>query len=176
MYVSALDDAGAPVADLGPSDFVVREDNVAREVLRVAPADEPMQIAILVDNSQAARNVHPRHARGAAAVRRRARRPTRRGAKNEIAIIALGERPTILAELHLRPRRSCTKGIDRIFAQPGSGTYLLDGIIEVCQGFKKRDAPRPVIVAITTEGPELSNRQLRSRARRRCATPAPRST
>ena len=39
MYVSVLDDAGAPVPDLGPADFIVREDNVAREVLKVAPAD-----------------------------------------------------------------------------------------------------------------------------------------
>ena len=56
MYVSALDEAGAPVADLGPSDFLVREDKAPREVLRVAAADEPMQMAVLVDNSQAARN------------------------------------------------------------------------------------------------------------------------
>ena len=56
MYVSVLDEAGAPVADLGPSDFTVREDKAGREVLRVAPADDPMQLAVLVDNSQAARN------------------------------------------------------------------------------------------------------------------------
>src|SRR5213078_4121175 len=56
MYVSALTDAGAPAADLGPSDFVVREDNVAREVLKVEPAVDPMEIAVLVDTSQAARN------------------------------------------------------------------------------------------------------------------------
>src|SRR5581483_5752522 len=56
MYVSVVNEAGAPVPGLGPSDFVVREDNVAREVLRVAPAEDPMQIEILVENSQAARN------------------------------------------------------------------------------------------------------------------------
>src|SRR5258707_15837072 len=56
MYVSVLNDAGAPVPDLGPADFVIREDNVAREVLRVAPATEPMQVALLLDNSVAARN------------------------------------------------------------------------------------------------------------------------
>src|SRR5438046_1424668 len=56
MYVSVVDQAGAPVAGLGPSDFMVREDNAAREVLRVAPADEPMQVAVLVDTSQTARD------------------------------------------------------------------------------------------------------------------------
>ena len=51
MYVSVLNDAGAPVADLGPADFVIREDNAAREVLKVVPAEEPMQIAVLVGHA-----------------------------------------------------------------------------------------------------------------------------
>ena len=53
IYASALDQSGAPVPNLGPTDFVVREDKVAREILAVAPAVDPMQIALLVDNSQA---------------------------------------------------------------------------------------------------------------------------
>ena len=48
-----------------------------------------------------------------------------------------------------------------MFAASGSGAYLLDGIIEVSQGITKRSAPRPVIVAIVTEGPELSDRHFR---------------
>ena len=54
MYVSVVDQAGNPVPDLGPSDFVIREDKVAREVLKVEPATDPMHVALLVDNSQAA--------------------------------------------------------------------------------------------------------------------------
>src|SRR5580765_1048161 len=38
MYVTVVNAAGAPVPDLGPPDFVIREDNVSREILRVAPA------------------------------------------------------------------------------------------------------------------------------------------
>ncbi|HEX7139870.1 MAG TPA: hypothetical protein VF219_18605, partial [Vicinamibacterales bacterium] len=56
LYVSVLDQNAAPVPDLGPADFVVKEDNVTREVLRVVPATDPMQIAVLVDTSQAARD------------------------------------------------------------------------------------------------------------------------
>ncbi|HZP48015.1 MAG TPA: hypothetical protein VFB07_05760, partial [Vicinamibacterales bacterium] len=50
------------------------------------------------------------------------------------------------------------KGLGRIFATPGSGPYLLDAIDEVLTGFKKREAARPVIVAIAMEGRELSYR------------------
>src|SRR4051794_3706051 len=54
MYVNVVDQAGAPVPNLGPADFIVREDNRSREVLRVVPATDAMQIAILIDNSTAA--------------------------------------------------------------------------------------------------------------------------
>ena len=155
LYVSVLNEAGASVPDLGPTDFIVREDNVAREVLRVEPATESMQIAILVDNSSAANEYvsHIRQALPAFVATMVSVTP-----KNELAIIALGERPTILAE-YATILPALQKGIDRIWSLRGTGAYLLDGIIEVCQGLKKREARRPVIIAITAEGPEFSNRQ-----------------
>lgn len=157
MYVTVLNDQGAPVPDLGPSDFIVREDGVAREVLRVAPATEPMQIAVLVDNSAAARSDIADIRRGLHDfVNVIMAQPDLTG-KNQMAITTLADRPTIVtdyttnaAELH--------KGVDRIFSQPGSGTLLLDGIIQICKGFRAREASRPVIVAITTEGVEFSDR------------------
>jgi hypothetical protein len=155
MYVSALDDAGAPVPGLGPADFVVREDNMAREILKVEPAAASMQIAVIVDTSQAARNDISQM---------RTSLPgfvaTLTGAepKNEVALIAIGERPTVFTN-YTFSTIELQKGIDRIWAAQGSGAYFLDGMIEVCQGFKKRAATRPVIVAILGEGPEFSNRQ-----------------
>jgi hypothetical protein len=155
MYVSVLNDAGAPVENLGPTDFIIREDNAAREVLSVRPATEPMQIAILVDTSQAARD-EIQHIRTAL--------PPFVGAltsgdvKNEVAIIAIGERPTVFTD-YTTNRATLQKGIDRIWSMQGAGTYLLDGLVETAQGFKKREASRPVVVSITTEGAELGNWQ-----------------
>src|SRR5215468_5321898 len=57
LYVTVVDANGAPVPDVGPSDLLVKEDNLTREVLRVTPATDPMSVAVLVDTSQAARNV-----------------------------------------------------------------------------------------------------------------------
>ena len=158
LYVSVLDQAGAPVPNLGPADFVVREDNAAREVLKVDSANEPMHVAVIIDNSQAARDEIP-HIRQALPAFIAALTGSAAGdVKNEVAIIAIGERPTIFAP-STTSRTSLQKGVDRLWPLQGSGAYLLDGIIEVCEGFKKREARRPVIVAISTEGPELSNRQ-----------------
>jgi len=112
---------------------------------------------VLVDNSAASRD-NISHMRQALPVFVAALTDGPAGQKNEVSIIAIGERPTVLADYSTN-RAALQKGIDRIWSLRDSGAYLLDGIIEVCQGFKKRGAQRPVIVAILSEGPELSNRQ-----------------
>jgi hypothetical protein len=157
IYASALDQSGAPVSNLGTTDFVVREDKVAREILSVAPATDPMQVALLLDNSQAGeqytrdyREALPAFIRGLAA--------DETGTKHQIGIITVAERPTINTD-YTFDMPLAIKGAERIFAVPGSGAYLLDGIIETSQGITKKNFMRPVIVAITTEGPELSDRQ-----------------
>jgi hypothetical protein len=157
LYVSVVDQNGAPVAGLGPSDVVVREDNVAREVLRVTPASDPMQIALLVDTSLAA-NPHISDIRQALPPFVTALiTPTATDRRNQIAVIGLGERPTILSEYSSDPVQ-IRQGIDRIWAMPGSGMYLLDALVETAQGFTRREAARPVIIAIATSGVEYSNR------------------
>jgi len=157
LYVSVVDASGAPVRDLTTTDVIVKEDNVTREVLRVTPAIEPMQIAVLVDTSQAARDAiqHFRQALPSFVTALTAANDA--GRKNEVAIIGIGERPTILAEYSTNPR-DLQKGIDRLWSLQSSGMYLLDAVLEAVQGFKIREATRPVIVAIATEGPDFSNR------------------
>ena len=154
IYASVLDKEGAPVLNLGPADFVVREDNRTREILSVEPATAPMQVALLVDNS----------ARSGASIRdiREATNEFIKGMtsspiRNEVAVVAVAERPTMMVD-YTADQPKLLAGAGRLFTQSGSGAYLLDGLFETSQGFKKREASRPVIVAISTNGPELSNR------------------
>jgi VWFA-related protein len=157
LYVSVVDDQGAPVPDLGPADFIVREDNASREVLRVGPADEPMQIAVLVDTSQTARDDISHIRQALPPFVTALTNPNESGAKNDVAIVAFGERPTIFTD-YTTNVAELQKGINRIWSQPESGAYLVDAIYEVTQGIKKRESRRPVIVAIVAEGRELSYR------------------
>src|SRR3989442_10583604 len=153
IYTSVLDKDGNPVAGLTPADFVVREDNIAREVLRVEPATAPMQIALLVDNSQrSSSNIRDIREAASDFIKSVTGTPM----KNEVAVIAVAERATILVD-YTTDQAKLLKNAT-IFTQPGSGTYMLDGLLETSKGFKKREAARPVIVAIATNGPELSNR------------------
>jgi hypothetical protein len=156
MYVSVVDEAGMPVPDLGPADFIVREDNLSREVLRVAPADDPMQIAILVDNSAAARDDVINVRRALPGFIDALLAPSDTGRKNQITIIGIGERPTVLSD-YTADRAQLGKAIDLVWQQGMAANYLLDATVEVTRGFEKRDASRPVIVALTTDGPEYSS-------------------
>jgi hypothetical protein len=152
IYTSLVDKKGAPVTTVTPADLVVREDGVAREILSVAPATDPMRVALLVDNSQAAtRSIQfLRDALNPFATRLTA-------AGHSVAFITLGDRPTLQVDATTDIARLKNRGINRLFAQPGSGMYLLEALIESSKGFIKNETPRPVIVAVITEGKEFSN-------------------
>jgi VWFA-related protein len=150
IYVSVVDGKGAAVTGLAAKDFTVREDGVAREVLRAVPATAPLDIVLLVDDSQAATTAIPYLRDGLT------RFVERLQGKASIGLVTIGERPTSVTE-RTSDTAAIKKGISRIFARPGSGAYLLEGIVETSRGFQKRDTERPVIVAIATEGVEFSN-------------------
>ena len=116
-----------------------------------------MQVAVLVDNSAASRDNILAYPAGAAGLRRRAHRrprsarrtrsrssPSASGRRSSpttppIAPPAEGHRPHLVAARHRRvsPRRDHRS----------------------LPGVQEREAGRPVIVALTAEGPEFSNRQ-----------------
>lgn len=151
VYASVLDKDDAPVAGLSAGDFIVREDDTAREVLRVLPATEPMQIAVLVDTSQAIEE-HMLDVRSALRAFFK-----QMGGKHDIALIGFGERPTVLSD-YTRDAARLEKAIGSVFARSGSGTYILDAIVETSNGFRRRKATRPHIIVYAARGPEFSER------------------
>lgn len=151
VYASVLDREGAPVASLSARDFVVLEDGAPREVLSATRADEPMQIAVLVDTSQAA-------TRYVQDVRNAVRAFVRELAgQNEIALIEFGDRPTVITNYTLDLER-LERGVGRLFARRGSGAYSLDALVDASKDLQRREGKRHVIVLISTEGPEFSER------------------
>jgi len=157
VYVSVLDRDNKPVANLGPADFVVREDNVAREVLSATPATEPLTIAVTVDDSQSATHAIQFFRDGLTNFVKKL------DGKGEIALSTVGDRPTPLVE-YTTSTAQLQKGIGRLFSRPGSGAYLLEALVELSKGLEKRTvpegeaSPRRAIVVLTMEsGPEFSN-------------------
>jgi len=154
LYVSAVNDKGEPVDGLGPDAFLIREDGVRREVLRVSRAIEPIDIALLVDNSAAAEEEITFMRDGVS------RFDALMAPNNQIALIALADRPTIFVDYTNDPKRLAA-GVGRLFSMPMSGATLLDALVETAKGLEKRETPRAVIVPIITDGPEFTNRYYR---------------
>ena len=152
MYVNAWDkNTRAPITGLGVDAFSVREDGRAREVLRVTPASSPMPIAILVDNSQAARDHIADIRKGLTSFVKAM------NGVGPIAIIGVADRPTILRDYTTDPKL-LLDGVNKVFAMPDSGATLLDAIVETSKGLQRREDDRVAIVILTTENIEFSDR------------------
>jgi VWFA-related protein len=149
LYVSAVDAKGEPVEGLGPDAFIVQEDGRRREVLRVSKAIDPIDIALLVDNSAAAQESANDMRRALSGF------VTKMAPANQIAVITLADRPTIATDYTNDPKK--LSDAVKIFPMPGSGMTLLDGLIETSKGISKRESPRAIIVAVVTDGTEFTN-------------------
>ncbi len=151
IYASVLNKQGLPVTNLRASDFVVREEGVEREVSRVSPASEPIRIAVLADTSRAMEPYIND-------MRRALRTFFQEMQGNaDIALFEFGERPARLVD-YTRDPALLEAGIGRLFARPASGAYVLDAIIEASRDLRTHESARPVIVVISGQGAEFSER------------------
>ena len=166
LFVSALDKDGKPVEGLGPDAFVVREDGNRREILRVSRATEPIDVALLVDNSTAAERdiTYMREALSSFVARM--------APKGQVAVITLADRPTIRVD-YTNDAPRLTKSVGSLFSLPSAGMTLLDALSEVSKGLGRRETPRAVIVAVFTDGPEFTNLYHRDVAKALVSAKAP---
>ncbi len=151
VYASVLDRAGHPVTNVAPKDLIVRENNVDRDVLQVSRAIELLDIAVLVDTSQDAEAFIHDFRRGLLDFFRAL------SDRHEVALISFGQRPKSVVD-YTRDSRTLAAGVARIYAQRGSGAYLMDGIIETSRSLRTRERPRREVIVITSERGELSDR------------------
>ena len=152
MFVSAVDQKGEPVEGLGPRDFIIREDGAEREVLRVSRATEPIDIAILVDDSAASEGVIPRVREGLKSF------ITAMSRGNQIAIVGLADRPTILAN-YTSNTKLLQDAIGLLWPRTRAGSTFMDALYEVSRGLEKRETPRAVIIPVVTDGGDFAYRQ-----------------
>src|SRR4029077_2254585 len=147
---SVVDGKGAPVTNVTAKDLIIREDGQAREILNIARDEDPLQIALLVDNSVSMRDKLT-DLRKAVSTFISSLRPG-----VQAALLTLAERPTIVVN-YTTDRTALLKGADKIVAYE-AGNYVLDGIAEASEGLMKRPNARSIMVVVTGMGPELSYR------------------
>jgi hypothetical protein len=151
LFVTAIGDDGTPIEKLVPEDVVVREDGVAREVLKVTRSAEPVDITVLVDNSVAST---------------RALQDMRLGLEKFVATFA-GPHPITLMTVADRPtvqvnsttsKPQLLKAVQRLFVLPGAGATMNEAIVEASKAIGKRKPAHAALVMITSFGPEFSDR------------------
>jgi VWFA-related protein len=153
IYVGVADAKGEPVSGLAATDFRVREDGVAREVIKVEEATAPLSISLLVDDSQAAMPALQMIREAVDAF------ITTIGGKADLALATFGDRPTPLVD-YTTDQKKLTAASHRIFPRRDAGAYLLDALVEVSKGLQKRESARRAIVVLTMDdNVEFSNRQ-----------------
>ena len=118
------------------SDFRVREDGAAREVLKAGEATDPLTVALLVDDSQAASPAIQMIREALDGFITGARRQGRDRAHRPSATV-----PTIAVD-YTSDQKKLLDGAHHVFARPGAGAYLMDAIVEVCKGLQKRENAR----------------------------------
>ncbi len=144
LYVSATNESGAPVLDLGTPDFEIREEGQKRDISLVALTRRPMRIGLLVDMSEAAAPVVPQI----------------RGAlrtffdtvdqQHEIVLITTGG----MLRVRVPPttdRARLKAESDRLFTS--GGNMLLGALVESYDRFLRSGDYQPILAVITLGDP-----------------------
>ena len=147
IFVTVVDRKGMPVAGLTSVDFAVKEDGHARPIDRAEPARQPMQIALLIDDGG------PSLAAIRQATGQFVERLQRRA---EFSLTTTGGQPQTRVSPTYDPRE-IYGALQSTFANVAPTTQFLDALLQAARSLLSRRAVRPVIVAIVTEGAELSN-------------------
>lgn len=146
VYVTAADAKGAPVRDLTAADFTVKEGGKTGEIVKVGPATGLIQIAILVDDNGTGIF---RYAVGKfiEALLGRAEFAVSTVTGQMLRLVDYTSSAQVLSDV-----------IGKLNARPATndGGQLLEGISETAKELDRRNAPRPVILALTVGGVEHS--------------------
>jgi VWFA-related protein len=149
IYVTAVGDNGAIVTDLTADDFSVKESGKTRPILNVQPATAKMQIAIIVDDNGTGM-FRVAIARFIESLLGRA----------EFSLSTVAGQTMKLVD-YTTDTRELSAAIKNLGARPGSndGNQLLDGITNTSLDMAKRKAGRPIIVALTVGGDDVTPMQ-----------------
>lgn len=146
LYVTAVADNDALVTDLTTSDLTVKEGGKVRDILSLQPATAKMQIAIIVDDNgtglfrvAVARFIEALLGRAEFAV------SVVRGQTMKLVDYTGDARELSEAVMQLGPRPSTN-----------DGNQLLDGITGASLDMAKRKVARPVIIALTVGGDDVT--------------------
>jgi len=142
VYVTITDAKGAPVTDLTPANFKVKEGGKDREIVKAEPAKARAHVALLLEerlapdpSTRAALFEFVKRINGAA----------------EMSLITVGLRNTTVVPYVTEPN-VLLKAINELSLNPQPTSNLTEGINDVAKLFEQQRPERPVIVVVGLSG------------------------
>jgi len=150
VEVAVTDENGLALSGLVPEEVVVIENGVARDVARVERDDRPLRVAILVDSSQVVGTSFRMRVVDAVAGFLQ-----RLPSGSHYTLWITGDRP----EKRVGPTDDPALGLRSLQrVVPQGGNTVLDGLVYATRELKTEEGERSVVVAVTANGIEFSNR------------------
>ena len=161
LLVTVLDEAGTPIRNLEPAEFVVREDGERRRVVGARLATDPIVLAVLVDTAKPLAGIpfptqDLRRGLSSFAQTLHAGDP-----QAEIALYELAGAAVMTVPFTLRTSDFETAAA-RLVPSQRSSAVLLEGVMDAARQLAKKASPRRAIVSITFASPESSTIQPRN--------------
>jgi len=150
VFVTVLDGDGSPVEGLTPEHFAVRESGKDRTILGVEALTIPMHVAVLVDTSSV--NGTQDEALRSSVVEF----VERLAASNHVALYAFGDRAVPVVSF-TDDAVKLRAGATNMFGWSHERSTLIDAVDLALRDLRQLEPRRPVIVAISSEGPEVSS-------------------
>ena len=146
IYVSVTDRDGQPVDDLTAAEFEIKEGGKPVIVTEAAIASDPMQIALIVDDN------------GTGIFRSGLARFVQRLDGRAVMSLSSVTGQTMKLVDYTPRTQDILHAVSTLSARPGTpdGGQLLEGISEAAIELHRREATRPVIIALTVGGEEHS--------------------
>jgi VWFA-related protein len=146
VFVTVTDKNGAPVIDLTGSDFTVKEGGKTVQDIRAVMASEEMQIALIVDDNGTGLFRAPL-----------ARFVQRMDGHAQMSLSSVVGQTMKIVDYTTRID-AINQGLATLNARPGTpdGGQLLEGIADAADELRRKEAQRPVIIALTVGGEEHS--------------------
>jgi hypothetical protein len=150
IVVTVVDRAGAPVMDLAPSDFTIREDGVTRDITNAGLAQSAMRIALMLDSGDAMKKTLDDMRLGVLRFAEAVPPP------HEIMLVTTGRH----VRVHVPPTTDRKQIVDAAagLSIDGAGTALMDSLVDIDDRFMKPARDRwAVFVILTSDGTESSS-------------------
>jgi VWFA-related protein len=147
LYVSVLDESGKPVKDMTADQLAMREDGKDIQIVSVGPAQEPLQVVLLVDTSDSAVSLTSDIRRAVGSFIKQLH-----SVRNDAAIelMEFGQ-AAVATTPFTSDDEVLLKALNTMVGKPSADAVMLEAMQQAANDLAKRPSPRRAVVAFNTD-------------------------